>query len=58
MVKKKKKKVERVKDSSEGLEGFVDWTDLKVSESAEEREAEISILVVGFGEAPSEAAAD
>ena len=46
--KKKKKKVGQVKDASEGLEGFVDWTDTTVNESAEEREANMSSLAVGF----------
>ena len=31
-----------------GLEGFVDWTNLGVSESAEEEEAEMSGLVFRF----------
>ena len=31
-----------------GLEGFVDWMDPTVSQSAEEREVEMSSLVVGF----------
>ena len=30
-----------------GLEGFVDWMNLRVSESAEEEEAEMSSLVSG-----------
>ena len=46
--KKKKKKDERVKATDEGLEGFVDWMDLTVSESAKEREAEMFSLTTGF----------
>ena len=33
---------------NEGLEGFVDWTNPAVSESAKEREVEMSSLVPGF----------
>ena len=47
-MKKKKKKIGHIKVIDEGLEGFVDWTDSTVSESIEEREAEMSSLVVGF----------
>ena len=47
-VTKKKKKSRQAKASGEGLEGFVDWTNLEVSQSAEEREAEMSSLIVGF----------
>ena len=46
--KKKRKNAERVKATDEGLEGFVDWTDLTVSESAKEREAEMFSLTTGF----------
>ena len=31
-----------------GLEGFVNWTDPMVSESATEREAKMSNLTIGF----------
>ena len=48
MAKRKKKKVIRVKASGKGLEGFVDWTDPTVSESAKEREVEMSSLAAGF----------
>ena len=44
----KKKKFRQVKAAGEGLEGFVDWTNPVVSESTEEREAEMSGLVAGF----------
>ena len=47
-MKKKKKKVGQVKATSEGLEGFVDWTDPTVSKSAEEIEAKMSSFTVGF----------
>ena len=47
-VTKKKKKSRQVKAVGEGLEGFVDWTNLEVSQSTEEREAEMSSLIVGF----------
>ena len=46
--KKKNKKSGQVKAAGEGLEGFVDWTNPVVSESIEEREVEMSSLVVGF----------
>ena len=42
MAKKKKNKTGHIKVVSAGLKGFVDWTDLTVSESTEEREAEMS----------------
>ena len=44
---KKKKKTEQAKAASVGLEGFVDWINPGVSESAEE-EAKMSGLVSGF----------
>ena len=45
---KKKNKSEQTKAAGEGLKGFVDWTNPAVSQSTEEREAEMSGLVVGF----------
>ena len=45
---KKKKKTKQSKDVSAGLEGFVDWMNLGVSESVKEEEAEISCLVSDF----------
>ena len=45
---KKKKKSGQAKAIGEGLEGFVEWTNLVVSQLAEEREAEMSDLVVEF----------
>ena len=45
---KKKKKTEQSKAANAGLEGFVDWTNSRVSESAEEEEANMSYLVFGF----------
>ena len=47
-AKKKKKKIEQDMDVGVGLEGFVDWTNSIVNESAEEREAEMSSLAIGF----------
>ena len=47
-MKKKKKKTGQIKVASAGLEGFMDWKDLTVSESGEEREAEMSSLATGF----------
>ena len=47
-AKKKKKKFGQTKVADEGLEGFVDWTNPAVSESAEERKVEMSGLIVGF----------
>ena len=44
----KNKKSGQAKVASEGLEGFMDWTNSAVSQSTEEREAEMSGLVVGF----------
>ena len=37
-----------MKAAGEGLEGFVDWTNLEVSQSIEEREAKMSGLIAGF----------
>ena len=48
VVTKKKKKSRQVKAVDEGLEGFVDWTNMKISQSTEEREVEMTGLVVGF----------
>ena len=48
VVTKKKKKSGQEKAASEGLEGFVDWTNSIVSQSVEEREAEMSSLVARF----------
>ena len=45
---KKKKKSRQVKATGEILEGFVDWTNLVVSQLAEEREVKLSGLVAGF----------
>ena len=45
---KKKKKSRHAKAASEGLEGFVDRTNLAVSQSTEEKEVEMSNLVAGF----------
>ena len=47
-TKKNKKNTRRVKAASEGLEGLMDWTNLRVSELTKEREAEMSSLAVGF----------
>ena len=47
-TKKKKKKTGQTKVVGMGLEGFVDWTYPTVSQSAEEREVEMSSLVAGF----------
>ena len=46
--KKKKKKTRRAKVTDSGLEGFVDWTNPRVSELAEEEEAKMSSLVYDF----------
>ena len=46
--KKKKKKTEHAKAVGVGMEGFMDWMNPRVSESAEEEEAEMSGLVSGF----------
>ena len=46
----KKKKTRQAKATGAGLERFVDWTNLGVSESAEEEEAMMSGLVYGFTE--------
>ena len=48
VMKKKKKKTEKAKATDARLEGFVNWTNLGVSESAEEEEAEMSGLASGF----------
>ena len=48
VMKKKKKKIEKAKATDERLEGFVNWTNLGVSESTKEEEAEMSGLVSGF----------
>ena len=48
VVTKKKNKFEQAQAASEGLEEFVDWTNSTVSQSAEEREAEMSSLVARF----------
>ena len=45
---KKKKKTGQSKVAGAGLDGFMDLTNLGVSESAEEEEAEMSYLVSGF----------
>ena len=45
---KKKKKSGQAKAASEGLEGFMEWTNPAVSQSAEEKEVEMSGLVAGF----------
>ena len=45
---KKKKKSGQAKAAGEGLEGFVDWTNPAVSQSAKERETKMSSLVIGF----------
>ena len=47
-VTKKKKKSRQVKAVDEGLEGFMDWKNMKISQSNEEREVEMTGLVVGF----------
>ena len=47
-MRKKKKKTRHNKAIDTGLEGFVDWTHPTVNRSAEEREAEMSSLAVGF----------
>ena len=44
----KKKKSGQAKDAGEGLEGFVDWTNLEASQSIEEREAKMFGLIIGF----------
>ena len=48
VVKKKKKKTWQTKAAGVGLEGFVDWTNLGVSESAEEEKNEMSGLFFSF----------
>ena len=45
---KKKKKTGQAKAANAGLEGFVDWTNPRVSESTEEEKAEMSVLVFNF----------
>ena len=45
---KKKKKFEKVKVVGEGMEGFIEWTNPEVSQSVEERDAEMFGLVAGF----------
>ena len=45
---KKKKKTKQSKVVGAGLEGFVDWINQRVSESAEEEKEEMSCLVSGF----------
>ena len=45
---KKAKKVGQIKAADAGLDGFVDWVDPISSEPAEEREGDMSCLVVGF----------
>ena len=47
-MRKKKKKTGHNKAIGIGLEGFVDWTHATISKSAEEREAEMSSLAIGF----------
>ena len=47
-MKKKKKKSGQAKAADEGLEGFVDWMNLVVIQSAEEREAKMFGLVLRF----------
>ena len=47
-MKKKKKKTRQIKVADVGLEGFVGWTDRTISESDEEREAEMSSLAARF----------
>ena len=42
--KKKRKRVRQIKDADVGLEGFMNWVDLIVSESTEEREDDMSNL--------------
>ena len=37
-----------MKATGEELEGFVDWTNLSVSQSTKEREVEMSGLIAGF----------
>ena len=54
---KKKRKSEQVKTASEGLEGFVGWTNPTVGELSEEKEAEMSGLVAGFAMRMSKRAA-
>ena len=46
--KKMNKKTGQAKAASARLEGFVDWTNPRVNESAKEEEAEMSGLVSGF----------
>ena len=41
-MKKKKKKTEQIKVVGTRFEGFMDWTNPTISESSEEREAEMS----------------
>ena len=48
VTKKKKKMTKHTKVAGAGLEGFVDWMELTVSESIEEGEAEMFSTVVGF----------
>ena len=45
---KKNKKSRQVKAASEGFEGFVDWTNLAVIQSAEKREAKMFGLIARF----------
>ena len=44
----KKKKFEQAKAAGEGLEGLVDWTNLVISESSEERKVKMSCLISRF----------
>ena len=44
----KKKKKGKIIDAGEGLEGFMDWVDLKSSDSTKEMEDDMSSFAVGF----------
>ena len=47
-MEKKKRNSGQAKFANEGLKGFVDLMNLTVSQSVEEKETEMSGLVVGF----------
>ena len=48
MVTKKKRKSKQAKAADERLEGFMNWANSVVSQSAKERETKMSGLVAGF----------
>ena len=48
VTKKKNKKSGQAKAAYKGLEGFVDWTNLEISQSIKKLEVEMFSLVVRF----------